>query len=244
MKIKAIIFLSMIFVFFSCTNDYSVIKLKMIDLNRENRYQIKPIKEFSPEITFARLDRSRGIDDFTIRYIFIKKIREKKLVYQIETSKDIVLFRDSFAIVQQYNGPINYGWFFLVDGKELRLPLMDNIMDSLRTNYGEYFINSTNGYIQFHEDGQVKKTVNYGNYILKDVNFEKLEYGLYKIEDQNLTQISKNGNELKDQKNGLFFVPSPGYGVIAQYPIQPLLNAIDSVYELKVAPLDFAVEMQ
>ena len=243
-KNKAIVYLLFVcLVLFSCNTDYNVIQLKRIDLNNENRFSIKTIKEINPEVSFARIDRGRGIDDFTIRYIFIKKARKKQLVYQIETSKDIVLFGDSFAVVEQYNGAINYGWFFLENEKEGRLPLLDHIMDSLKTIDDQCFIQNQNGYLLFYQNSHVKKTINYGNCIFKDQNFDELEYGLYKVENENVELISKNGNELKNQKNGLFFIPSPGYGVIAQYPMQNILAAIDSVFMQYNPPENISVKM-
>lgn len=93
-----------------------------------------------------------------------------------------------------------------------------------------------NGYVELYQNGKLEKTLNYGNFIIKEQNLDNLECGLYKVDNYHIIPLSKNGNDFKNQQDGLFFVPSPGYGYITKYPIKDVFNTIDSVSNLENPP--------
>lgn len=109
------------------------------------------------------------------------------------------------------------------------------IMDSLKKQYKNDFLKEVNGYISVYRNGLVIKELNYGNYATK---FKNLDFdGLsYKLSSDTLKIISDNGNNLIHQKEGVFFIPSPGYDIIRKYSKKRVLKIIDSVYRLSEKP--------
>lgn len=248
MNIKNIIFIFWgCLICFSCNkSDSESIYLRQIDLDNENRARTQIIEDFQDkEIKLMKLDRFYGIDDFKTNYIFIKEKANSRLIYQIENisnKADIVISKDYFAFVEPYDGYKNFGWFFLENGKKSKLPYLDNFIDSLKDIYSHYFIKEINGYVELYKEGKIEKTLNYGNFIIKEQNLDSLKYGLYQVDNNHVTLLSKNGNDLKNQQDGLFFVPSPGYGVIAKYHIKDMVNSIDSISNLKNPPKNIRIK--
>ena len=248
MSIRYIIYIFWgLFFCFSCNkSDSNSIYLEQIDLDKENRIRLQTIEEYKDKgIKLIKLDRLYGIDDFKTNYIFIKEKGNTQLIYQVENinnKTDVVVSKDYFAFVKPYNDYKNYGWFFLERGEERKLPFLDNFIDSLESIYSHNFIKEINGYIELYQNGKIEKILNYGNFILKDDNLDNLEYGLYKGDNNHIMLVSESGNDLKNQQNGLFFVPSPGYGVIAKYAIKDIINTIDSVSDLESPPKSIRIK--
>lgn len=242
MRILLTIFL---FLFIACKNNESLY-LKLENDSKKN--EITDTLGYWPQHEMFLFEgRDYGfLGEFSTNYLFIKKKSNKQLIYQIENVSnkvDIVVSKDYFAFVEPYADYKNYGWFFLEKGKVGKLPFLDNFMDSLKSVYSSYFIKEINGYIELYQNGKIEKTLNYGTFILKDKNLDSLDYGLYKIGNNDITLLSKDGNELKKQQDGLFFVPSPGYGVIAKCTIKDIINTIDSISKLESSPKNIRVKM-
>ena len=234
-----------IFLFIACEDNESLyLKLKHDSKNNE----ISDTIEYWPQHKIFLFEgRDYGfLGEFSTNYLFIKEKSNKRLIYQVENISnkvDMVVSKDYLAFVEPYAGYKNYGWFFLEKGKVGKLPFLDNFMDSLKSVYSSYFIKEINGYIELYQNGEIEKTLNYGNFILKDKNFDNLDYGLYKLDSGILKLILHDGNDIKNQQDGLFFVPSPGYGVIAKYAIKDIINTIDSISNLKNPPKNIRIKM-
>src|SRR5436189_2979398 len=160
--------------------------------------------------------------------------------YEIEnTNKAFRLSKDYIAFIKSF-GVTNYGWFYIKAGKIMPiLPSIEKFEDSIKTNvFKDVFIKDKNGYINLYVKGKIIKTYNYGNLILKDsiTNFDSLEYKLYKITNNKLVTISSDVDDLFQQKEGTFFIPLPGHGVINKYNKGEILDYIDSVFTLGHLP--------
>ena len=102
-----------------------------------------------------------------------------------------------------------------------------------------------NGYYIIGNKSMARTKVNYGNIIsgkLRDVSFDSLPYGLYKLKGDSIEKISDETNDIHLQKNGLFFVPPPGFDVIRKYLKSAVLNKIDSISKLSHYPARIYVE--
>ena len=244
-KLMRTILTIFLFLFIACKDNESLyLKLKIDSKNNE----ISDTLGYWPQHKILLSEgREYGfLGEFSTNYLFIKEKSNERLIYKVENISnkiDIVVSKDYFAFVEPYADYKNYGWFFLEKGKAGKLPFLDNFMDSLKSVYSSYFIKEINGYIELYQNGKIEKTLNYGNFFLKDKNLDSLEYGLYKIGTNRITLLSENGNELNKQQDGLFFVPSPGYGVIAKYAIKDIIQTIDSISNLENPPKNIRIKM-
>jgi hypothetical protein len=120
----------------------------------------------------------------------------------------------------------------------------DKIEDSLKKENKDYFIQESGGYFLFYRNGHLIKSLNYGNVVLKNrkTNFDSLDYNLYKLDGDSLTVISKNGNDLFKQGNGIYFLPKPGYGVKRMYSKKEILRFLDSVSRTSSPPTRILME--
>ena len=135
-------------------------------------------------------------------------------------------------------GDFNWGWFAVKDGKNIDLPNMQNLIDSLKALNAGVFFRQTNGYISGYRDGRNVISLSYGNLLsgYQKVDFTTLEYGLYQLNKSQLIPISTEPNNLHSQKDGLFFVTPPGYDLITKISKKEFYRIIDSVANLKNPP--------
>ncbi len=71
----------------------------------------------------------------------------------------------------------------------------------------------------------------------KKIDFESLDYNLYKLVNNDLKVVSKSGKDLFSQKDGLYFLPPPGYNINRYYEKQRILQLVDSISHLTKHPL-------
>lgn len=191
------------------------------------------------------INKHSGIDDFTSNIAFVKS---NQYYFQIQNAKKLGyrLSNEYLAYIED-NRIANYGWFAIKNGIILnKLDNIDYILDSLNLSDKEYFIRETNGYIDFYLLGRVQKTLNYSDFVLNDknINVDNLDYGLYKLDSGMLKLLSHDGNDIENQKDGVFFVSSPGYGIVEKYRIGDILSAVDSISKLKNSPNNFKVSVK
>jgi len=219
-------------------NDY--VLLTHSDIKKE--YEIDTLERYPEKglyLVGTTVNHAFGKFDF---YYSIIKTRQghKDLVYAIKdnrfwprTSKEYI------SLVKPYPQS-QWGWFCLHNNKAGNdLPGMDKILDTLNaTKPKDNFIQETNGYIRFYLNGTIVKSLNYGHFItkFKDINFDSLDYNLYQLKGDSLVIVSMNGNDLLEQREGIFFVPPPGYGLIAKFNKQEIYSTIDSVSKLSSVP--------
>lgn len=162
------------------------------------------------------------------------------LRYESNTGFHANISKDYIAIDHLQIGEANWGWFSIKDGNILpRLPDIEFISDSLQKNADtSVFVQYTNGYISLNVNGKTIQDFNYGNLRTKHryLNFDSLDYNLYKIDGDSIIVASKNSDDLFKQKSGTFFIPKPGYGIKYKYSKKAILDCIDSVYNLSSPP--------
>ncbi len=178
--------------------------------------------------------------DFATIYTICK---ENGPCYKLSYEKRLgIRFSKKYIAFTQDYGNTNWGWFNLENGRKIPdLPGIDVVLDSLKFRYSDkaYFFRVTNGFIDIFDDGRLIETINYGAYLpgLDKVNFDSLDYGVYKLEKTRLLNISENVDSIfTNHGTGLFFIPQPGYGITAKFDIKKILTAIDSVSKLKHSP--------
>ena len=179
--------------------------------------------------------RKGGLGHFSTRLVFekhIKQLEPEKLRYELDDNLQYRVSKDFISFVETEVGELNWGWFQVLNGKVVgSLPNAEKIHDSLKETNKNYFVQETGGYYTFYDNGSCIKTLNYGNFItkLQDLNFDSLDYNLYKVTGDSLVTASKNGNDLLAQKDGVYFIPKPGYKVKSMYSKKAILRLLDSV---------------
>ncbi len=195
--------------------------------------------ETNDNITILRLIDERSMGDFKMDYAIGKS---NGVFYRISnldgnalrSSKDYIAFSKDF-------GAFNWGWFYVENGRlQDSLPGLDIALDSLSENYpsDSFFLRTTNGFIDVLRDGKLVTTVKYGVFFpgLAKIKFGELEYKLFKKDEERLIEASDNVDSIFFQPSGLYFVPSPGYGLISKFDKKEIFSAIDSASKIGKAP--------
>jgi hypothetical protein len=238
-SLKICIFLFLLSVVFGCT-DPTNICLKRISLT--NNFDIDTIEKYpSHRILILNKIESFHLGNFTNNLIIQKNSAGEKTEYEIETEKGewVRFSKDYIAFVKSYS-TINRGWIKIKNGRmTFGLPGLDHVLDSLKNkNTKSYFLKETNGLISFMLNGHVVKSYNYGNFITKykTLDFDSLDYKLYKLNGDSLDVVSNDANDINLQREGVFFIPPPGYNIIHLFSKKEVLNKIDSISRLSVKP--------
>lgn len=233
------LFFVTIFLFSSCkdNNSLTLTKTELRNFDEIDTIEYYPLRHSM--ILGVTISQPFGQYDYF--HVFAKKAYNKEIFFRIERDKKVGtrVSKDYISFVKGY-GETNWGWFYFINGKiQDSLPLIVQIKDSLKNIYPkETHINSTAGYLTIYKNGKIIEIINYGEFILdsKNKNLDSLNYSLYKFENGKLKIMSNNGDDLFNQKEGLFFIPKPGYGVLSKYNKQEILNVMDSVSQLSRVP--------
>lgn len=237
MKIFYLIFLT--FIISSCLNLNDDLQLNKIQIDGST--EIDTLESHTTRgLYIIQIIHPMLLGDFSTTYGVIKKSKDGKvLAYEIldKEKKGKRISKDFIASVDSY-GKTNWGWFCIDNGKlKVQLPGISKILDSLKSiRIKRDMIRETNGNINFYLDGKIVETFNYGSFFVKGVDFKNLDYNLYELNDSNLRVVSKNVDDIFKQREGIFYIPSPGYGVIHKYKKTQVLDAVDSVSELESPP--------
>jgi len=189
----------------------------------------------------------RLLDNFDYYTAIIKStIGKKDVIYKVDNKKSGVrISKDYFAIVSIPKS--NWGWFYIKEGKiENKLPNIGALKDSLKKQFPEnYFIQESDGYIRIYLDGKVIQSFNYGNFVtkFKKLNFDSLDYKGYQLQGDSLIAPFDNPDKIFNQKNGIYFIPLPGYGVIKKCRKSDFFKLIDSVSTLEDPPNKISVNV-
>jgi len=225
----------------SCTNGNQDLVLSTTEITKAN--EVDTIEAF-PErrMYFVNIITNRAFGHFSMNYGIIKmKDRNDRIVYKVKGKKDEEgrVSKDFIAFVKISSG-VNWGWFNRQNGAlTTDLPNIKEILDSLKSTVPDnVYIKETNGNISFLVDGKRVKSLSYGECVSKLLNLSinNLPYNLYKFQGGALTPIADNGDDLFVQKDGIFFIPSPGYGVIRKFSKLEVINIVDSMSKLEFPP--------
>lgn len=223
----------------ACNNDKTYLTLTKSKIEKE--YEIDTLESYPKRgIYLVGVTINHALGKFDYYLAVIKKTNAERIIYKIqEHTNGTRISKDYVALVESY-GETNWGWFNINAGKiQHELPRINIIIDSLKsTNSKDLFISETNGYISFRLKGKLIKSFNYGDFATKykSQNFDSLEYKLYQLKGDSLIVASNEGNDLFKQKDGVYFIPNPGYGVISKFNKQEILNAVDSISKLSLTP--------
>lgn len=185
------------------------------------------------------------LDEFRNQFVFIKKNPDKQsFAYKItDKDYDVRVSSDYLYFVNQNDH--SFGWFYIKDGHLLpKLPEIDSILKIVEAKNKFFFIREDEGIISIFDNGIVLRKIHYGSYFInKEIQFNDLEYGLYRLQNKGLTKLSNNGSMLLKQKDGLYYVPYPGYNVNRAYSLNKISNKLDSLALLKKQPKRIFIDM-
>jgi hypothetical protein len=245
-KIKYSICSLLYFFFFlcGCNNKFISNKLVLTKISLPENAIVDTIESYANKGCYLiNIKINRAFDDFTNYKAFLKTgslKNNKPIIYKIESDKNGIRVSKKFIAIVEGYGTSNWGWFNLYDSKiNDSLPNLNHLLDSLKASRSnETFFQERNGYITEFINGKIIRLNNYGNLITKNykLDFDSLDYGLYKLNNNNLILMSKNGNDIFKQKEGVFFIPSPGYGVIEKFDKYRIFDKLDSLYQLDLMP--------
>jgi hypothetical protein len=233
-KILAILFL---FSHVSCK--YSTLTLEKISLPANSKVDTLEMN-WAQNLCILGVTEDKLFDSFDFYYAVSRISTNKRgLVYRVlKNGNSQRISKDYIANVNKDES--SWGWFNIIDGRRVdSLPWGARILDSLKSVYPrDLFIKESNGFFSIYDQGKVVTSLNYGNLIFgnHEINYDSLKYGLYKLSSNGIEVVSNNGNDLEYQKNGVFYIPLPGYGLIQKFSKQEIYRKVDSVYTLGDLP--------
>jgi hypothetical protein len=244
---KMIFLFYIIPILFSCNteNDILVLKKTTIDFSnlKDGSLELDTLWiEPSKNICIVNIIKNKALGHFTMEYAIIKNNDQGSVIVYSIDKKDSTILRASKNYLSFVDAVDNkWGWFNKSKGTFIdTLPKINSILDSLRNINGNnlYYIGEANGEVFFNLNGKRIKTVNYGNCVtkFKNLDFNNLDYKLYKLDRDSLKIISDIGNDLLKEQEGVFFVPSPGYMVKNKFDKQNIFAVVDSVSKLPSSP--------
>jgi len=228
------------FLSLGCTNRDLLLEKVALRAN----YTIDTLEQYPErDMQIVNLIDEGAMGHFTVHPAVVKQVKgSTALIYELTRGGDgwTRLSKDYVAFVRP-NTIFSQGWFLIKNGVVAdQLPEMERLLDSLKTNQpGDISVKEVDGHISVLKDGKKIGGFNYGNMIsdkLKKVDFDSLEYGLYKLVGDSLVRVSAETNDIRAQKDGLFFVPPPGSDVIEKFRKSTILEVVDSVTKLSPIP--------
>ncbi|MBV4359028.1 hypothetical protein [Pinibacter aurantiacus] len=192
-----------------------------------------------------------ALGKFSLRNVIIKQLRNgQSLEYLIEKHSNCLLriSKEYLAFVDESENK-GWGWYY-VKGNQISnsLPKSQQLIDSLKLlpENKDFYIGESNGIFFFNKNGRRIKSINYGNLVTKiaSLDFESLDYKLYKLVAGDIEAISANGNDLLKQSDGIYFIPSPGYKVVAKFNKMKIYGVVDSISQLSNPPENIEFNLQ
>jgi hypothetical protein len=203
--------------------------------------EIDTLERFhNDSLLFVNIVRNGHLGNFAVYCGFIRKFKSGSVIYQAD---DFEPFRASHNYIAQVDddklGIVNWGWFNIGDSGRLveSLPRDKELLDSLKLYYSPlYFVNANNrGDFFVYQQGNLKKTINYGNLILRDssVDFYKFDSEVLKLEGGKLQKMRfSTPEEIFKNGKGLYFVAKPGLGIVRKFTKGAIIKTLLS-YQTK-----------
>jgi len=210
----------------------------------DSRSEVDTIEKYpNRNLYLVNIIHNATFGRFSMNYAVIENSNlSREILYNLNSPAGVVgrVSKRYIAYVKATND-LNWGWFRIKDGKSVgELPGMKGIIDSLRSAYPEpTFIKDVNGYIFLYLNGRVVKNLNYGQFVVANganIDFDSMAYNLYRLDSDKLQVISAGVDDLFNQQSGVFYIPSPGYGIVSKYDKREILNAVDSVSRMNSPP--------
>jgi hypothetical protein len=239
MKRISFITIFIILFFFSCSNKNKLL-LKKIEINSD--YEIDILNyDAQTNVYIWLLTENYTFGRMKSYLATAKKIsKDKWLIYKISfndycsrNSKKYIAFTDECD-------RSSWGWFALKNGKiSNELPNINHLRDSIdKAAPTGIFVKENNGYISKLKNGIVVTEINYGNIVTKytQLNFDSLDHLLYKLDGDSIKVVSSNIHDVTRQKDGIYFVPAPGYFIARKFEKKKIYQLVDSVSKLSHPP--------
>ncbi|MGE7776098.1 hypothetical protein ACQKLP_15320 [Chitinophaga sp. NPDC101104] len=204
-------------------------ELKLININKS--VELDTLETDSVRrLMIVRIVDQRALGKFRQSYAIIGNDGTNCKGYKFDISGKLG-FRISSTLISFVRpfGVANWGWYSVHNGEiGNTLPGVSDIIGKLHADFEGCFVSESNGYFSVFKNGKLIRSFNYGNWaVLSSAEkFDSLKPGLYILEDSRLKRVSDNADDLFKQKEGVFFIPSPGYGVVASYSKLKLLDMI------------------
>lgn len=237
-------FVVMINLFFltTCTFiDKSTLILHRIELKKNAK--IDTISSYyNDSLLLVNINTFSALGNFTSHCGYIRKFGSERVIYE---AVNFTPFRVSsnylVQILPDYFDKLNFGWFAVGSNGIIReLPHEKEILDSIKLIYpSDYFVTTNHyGFFTVYKNANIVIQFNYGNIVLndKDINFNKFEFGLYKISNNRLLRVSDSPDNLLKRGAGLYFVPQPGLGVKRKFLKSSISNSLMSYSTLSDCP--------
>lgn len=185
--------------------------------------------------------RNRTFGRFTMNFAVVKQSLNRQLVYEFpENQNEIGKTFKNYILYFKSSTLHNQGWFNIRDGKITNsLPGITQIIENLYAHrQKDYLIKEVNGIIEIYFHGKLTSTSNYGNFITKEkfLDFNELPNKLYRLVGDSISVVSNNTDDLLKQRNGVFFMPPPGYGIVRKFDKRIIYKKVDSVSYLDHLP--------
>lgn len=230
----------------NCSNKPNI-KLEKVDFLENNPDVFIRWKNTQMNILILYVSEPKALGYSHDYLAFVKKtINSDYLIYKISNLNDgIRIAREKIYSVNGFD-PFFWGWFNKDSKvKDSFIPLSENLSDSINKSYfNKVTISEINGYFHVYENGKQINIINYGNLVTDDklTDFDILDHKLYKLEGKKLKKVSDNPNDFESAKDGLYFIPPPGYGILASFEISDIIKHISSVNNCEDAPDSFIIE--
>ncbi|RQO73962.1 hypothetical protein DBR43_00715 [Pedobacter sp. KBW06] len=175
------------------------------------------------------------LGDFKSEYVFTG--RKDSLGYKIDSDNlQIELSEKYLGLVKE--GDYSSGWFNIKQHKIISsLPKVDSIVASLGKIPADQVLHEKNGIFTIYDKGRLVRKFTLGEFLIKkdSVNYDDLEFGIYQVKNEGLVKVNNDGTKLSEQKDGLYFIPSPGFNVVNFKQLNDILPEISAT--LKKYPL-------
>lgn len=203
--------------------------------------------------TFLRKEKQRATFaiESPVIWLTLNYIKNKRdtLVYHLfDDGGEYEIINDTLLIHSKSNHPLpkHYRfWVFLSNGNDKLYPLFKDVI--LKYHYNNKYYNdsinvfgTTNEIIKVNEiTNQWDTLLTFSEFIGADTAYvNSLFKGLYQWDEaqKKLVKISESGADLKNYKDGLFYVPPPGSGIYLEYNLKALAEKLAAIKDIESAP--------
>jgi len=237
---------------FSNEVSLSLLKSTFSDIDEIDTIDVYP----KMGIYIFQLTRRGHLGNYTITYGLEKQIGQNhsnKLRYEADDrelcnipAQHGLWFwydKDFLLLMDRKLSDVGYGWFRMKGGKKYGWEIVDykanKIIDSFKKSDTGYYSSFADGSVlHIYRNGILVQETSYENITAqyKLSNYVNLEKGLYKLINDSLAMVSKEPNDIVKREDGIYFVPTPGYGVRCKYNKKEILHLIDSVSKISSPP--------